>query len=187
MSRHPPDFDVPGLLPSLRRYARSLTRDPAEAEDLVQDALVRAYEHRHSFRPGGELRAWLLSLLHNTFVSAWRSRRASRAREARAAELATDQVGPAQEGAVRLAQLRDAFLDLPEDQRATFHLVVIEGLSYAETAALQDIPVGTVMSRLARARATLRNFEAGAASPKAPPRDAPPRLRIVGGQDDPAA
>lgn len=153
----------------------------------MQDALVRAYEHRDSFRPDGQLRNWLLALLHNTFVSVWRSRRAARAREARAAQLAPDRAGPAQESAVRLAQLRDAFFALPEDQRATFHLVVIEGLSYADAAAAQDIPVGTVMSRLARARAALRDFEADVPSARVFGRSAPPSLRIVGGQDDPAA
>ena len=75
-----PRFDIVGQLGSLRRYARSLTRDSADAEDLVHDALVRAYERRATFRSGGNLRAWLLSIVHNAFIDKIRSRRSEAAR-----------------------------------------------------------------------------------------------------------
>src|SRR3712207_8470787 len=97
-------FDVLGQLPALRRYARSLAGSEADAEDLVHDALVRACEQRRTFRPGGNLRAWLLSVLHNTFVSSWRSRRAELARLERAAGLADPRIGPSQDDVVRLVE-----------------------------------------------------------------------------------
>jgi RNA polymerase sigma-70 factor, ECF subfamily len=152
-------FDVLGQLPALRRYARSLAGDEADAEDLVHDALVRAYERRRTFRPGGNLRAWLLSVLHNAFVSSWRGRRAELARIAGAAELADPRIGPSQDGAVRLVELMQAFRALPEEQRAALHLVAVEGLSYQEAALALGIPVGTLMSRLSRARTALRAAE----------------------------
>ena len=80
-------FDVIGQLGSLRRYARSLTRDAADAEDLVHNALVRAYERRNTFRRQGNLRAWLLSILHNTFVDLVRSRRSEAHRIEKAGDL----------------------------------------------------------------------------------------------------
>src|SRR5215212_8202476 len=96
--------DVIGLLGPLQRYARSLTRDESQAEDLVQDTLVRAYERRGSFRSGGNLRGWLLSILHNTFVDG-RRRQAAEARRAQQAAELMDGVSPAeQEIRVRLQQ-----------------------------------------------------------------------------------
>jgi RNA polymerase sigma-70 factor (ECF subfamily) len=182
--RHSPPFDVLAELPALRRYARSLARESGEADDLVQEVLLRACEQRHGFRPDGSLRGWLFAMLHNVFVSAWRSRTAARRREIRVAEATGDRSAPNQEGAVRLQQLWSAFLALPAEQRAAFHLVAIEGFSYAETAAALGVPVGTVMSRLARARAALRAFEAEPPRAAAPaPATRPPGLRIVGGRD----
>ncbi|BCH25813.1 sigma-70 family RNA polymerase sigma factor [Mesorhizobium sp. L-8-3] len=170
-------FDVLGQLGALRRYARSLTRDSADAEDLVQDALVRAYERRASFRHGGNLRAWLLSILHNTFVDGKRSRRAEAIRIERAGELADAFLDAPQEHSLRLTQLREAFLGLSEEQRAALHLVAIEGLSYQEAAEALAIPLGTLMSRIGRARAALRELE----------ETSPARvrhLRVVRGSDE---
>lgn len=172
-----------GQLPVLRRYARSLTRDDTDAEDLVHDALVRAYERRGSFdaeRGGaaGGLRGWLLSVLHNVFIDRRRLNAARTRREAQAGELADTVAAPAQEHSLRLAQVRDAFMDLPEEQRAALHLVAIEGLGYAEAASALGIPQGTLMSRLSRARAALRAVEDGAGAGRSS------RLRIVGGADD---
>lgn len=169
-------FDILGQLGALRRYARSLVRDAGEAEDLVHDALVRAYERRGSFRRDGNLRAWLLSILHNGFVDRMRSRRAEAARAERAAALAPAGVEAPQEHAARLSQVREAFLDLPEEQRAALHLVAIEGLSYQEAADALGVPVGTVMSRIGRARSALRAIEAADGER--------PALRIVGGRHD---
>jgi len=151
-------LDVLGELPSLRRYARTLAGNEIDAEDLVHDALVRAYERRASFRIGHNLRVWLMSILHNAFVDAARARRAEVRRLARVKELLEPQFPPMQDVQLRLSQVWEAFSELPDEQRATLHLVAVEGLSYSEAAAALAIPVGTLMSRIARARATLRGL-----------------------------
>lgn len=180
MSSGKSSFDVLGQLGALRRYARSLTRDGAEAEDLVHDALVRAYERRASFRRGGNIRAWLLSILHNTFVDSTRSRKAEARRIERAGHLAEARQAAPQEHSLRLAQVREAFLGLGEEQRAALHLVAIEGLSYQQAADALGIPLGTLMSRIGRARAALREMEDGL-----PAR--PKHFRLVGGSHDRSA
>ena len=173
-------FDVLDQLPGLRRYARSLTRNDIDAEDLVHDALVRAYEKRASFRPGHNLRGWLMSILHNVFVDGTRARCAEAQRLARVGELVEQQLAPGQDQHVRLCQVRQAFIELPDEQRAALHLVAIEGLTYTEAAATLGIPVGTLMSRIARARAALRiiednDFESSTSTTKGR------YLRVVGG------
>jgi RNA polymerase sigma-70 factor (ECF subfamily) len=178
----PKRMDVIGLLGPLRRYARSLTRDETQAEDLVQDTLVRAYERHGSFRSGGNLRGWLLSILHNTFIDGRRRDTAEARRLEQAAAMIETAAPPAQESQVRFQQVQAVFLRLPDEQRAALHLVAIEGLPYQEAADALGIPVGTLMSRLGRARATLRGFEAG--HDVAQPSDAKrPSLRIIGGSD----
>jgi RNA polymerase sigma-70 factor (ECF subfamily) len=178
-------IDVLGQLPALRRFARSLTRDESEAEDLVHDALVRAYEAKDTFRAGASLGAWLMSILHNSFVSGRRRESAERRRVEQVEAIASQVVQPSQDAAIRLAQIRDAFDALPQEQRAALHLVAVEGVSYQEAAATLGIPIGTLMSRLGRARAALRAVEEGI-SPSAPSFLKGPRLRVVGGSDDPA-
>ncbi|MER8436925.1 sigma-70 family RNA polymerase sigma factor [Mesorhizobium sp. M1312] len=170
-----PRFDIIGQLGSLRRYARSLTRDSAEAEDLVHDALVRAYERRGTFRSGGNLRAWLLSIVHNAFIDGLRSRKSEAARVEQAGYLVDASVQAPQEHSVRLAQVREAFFKLPDEQRSALHLVAIEGLTYSQAAEASGVPLGTLMSRIGRARATLREME-----DKLPAR-AKSHLKIVGG------
>ncbi|RWI29583.1 MAG: sigma-70 family RNA polymerase sigma factor [Mesorhizobium sp.] len=170
-----PRFDIIGQLGSLRRYARSLTRDSAEAEDLVHDALVRAYERRGTFRSGGNLRAWLLSIVHNAFIDGLRSRRSEAVRIEQAGYLADASVQAPQEHSVRLAQLREAFFKLPDEQRSALHLVAIEGLTYSQAAEASGVPLGTLMSRIGRARAALREMEDKL------PAHAKSHLRIVGG------
>ncbi len=172
MDRKAP-FDIMAQLGSLRRYARALTRNDADVEDLVQDALLRAHERRDSFRKGADLRLWLMSILHNAFIDSYRARRAEQRRESAAARLAPRSMAATQDDVVRLAQIRAAFFRLPDDQRAALHLVAIEGMSYPEAAAILGVPQGTLMSRIARARAALRAFEEGG-----------PHLKLVGGRDD---
>jgi RNA polymerase sigma-70 factor, ECF subfamily len=173
-------FDVLGELPSLRRYARTLARSDIDADDLVHDALVRAYERRASFCIGRDLRLWLMSILHNVFVDGARARRAEVRRLARVGELLEQQLPPIQDIHVRLSQVWEAFTELPDEQRAALHLVAVEGLTYTEAAAALAIPVGTLMSRIARARATLRVLaDSGTGAPKSTQR--PPYPRVVGG------
>ena len=174
--------DVMGVLSPLRRYARSLARDEHLAEDLVQETLVRAYEGRSSFR-SANLRGWLLSILHNTFRDG-RRRHMAEARRLEQAAIFAETAAPAeQESRVRLQQIQTAFLSLPHEQRAALHLVAIEGLSYQDAAAALQVPIGTLMSRLGRARAALRAFEAGRGLSDALEARTRPGLRIVGGSD----
>jgi RNA polymerase sigma-70 factor, ECF subfamily len=178
-------FDVTGQLPALRRYGLSLTRNAADAEDLVHEALVRAYEKRATFRKDRNLRAWLLSILHNCFVDGTRRKRSETVKLLRASEVAQDSAPAPQEHAVRLAQVRQSFMGLPDEQRAALHLVAIEGLAYHEAAATLGIPLGTLMSRLGRARAALRAIEDGEAGGTRQSETARnSHLRIVGGSDD---
>ena len=181
--------DVMAQLAPLRRYARALIRDETQAEDLVHDALVHAYERRSTFRPGANLRNWLLSILHNTFIDGYRRRQAELRREVEAARLADLTFPAEQESRLYLQQISRAFLALPDEQRAVLHLVAIEGLAYQEAANALSIPLGTLMSRLSRARAALRASEENnpSATPALPAAaDRPPcsNLRVVGGSDD---
>ncbi|WP_395673393.1 sigma-70 family RNA polymerase sigma factor [Phenylobacterium sp.] len=173
--------DVAGCLPQMLRYARALARDPAAAEDLVQGALERAYARRATFRDGGDLRAWLLATLHNHFVSTERQKRASVRREAAVARDAAQTAEPSQEHAAELALVQAAFRRLSDDHRAVLHLVSVEGLSYPETAEALGLPVGTVMSRLSRARAALRE-QLG--EPDVPSIGGQTKLKVVGGKDE---
>ncbi|TGS10127.1 sigma factor, partial [Mesorhizobium sp. M1C.F.Ca.ET.187.01.1.1] len=108
------------------------TRHGVEPEYLVHDALVRAYERPGTFRSRGNLRASLLSIVHNTFIDSVRSRRSEAARLEQAGYLADGSTPAPQEHSVRLAQVREAFFSLPEEQRSALHLVAIEGLSYQQ-------------------------------------------------------
>lgn len=176
--------DIVDLLGPLRRYARSLTRDAPKADDLVHDTLVRALEARGSLRPNTNLRTWMMTVLHNAFIDDQRRKRVE-ARHADVLVQLSDEVAlPAQEGQVRLSQIRKAFDGLPEEQRAALHLVTLEGLSYAEAAQVLGIPIGTLMSRLGRGRAALRAFEEGEALKDggregASPARKRPELRVV--------
>lgn len=149
-------MDVLAHLPALRRYALVLTRNPDRADDLVQEALVRALEGADTWRPGRDVRAWLLSILHNAFISSWRHQQAGEAAIADKAIL-EHAFAPAQQGSrIRFGEVVDALLDLPLELRQPLALVVFDGMSYQEAATLLQIPVGTLMSRISRARAALR-------------------------------
>lgn len=171
-------LDIRSHLEPLRRYARVLMRADQGADDLVQGALLRAYERRASFREGADLRVWLMAILHNHFIDQLRARKSTVAREQAWADASPRYTPPDGEHVVRLEQLRHAFLALPTDQREALHLVAVEGLSVAEAAGVLEIPAGTVMSRVGRARAALRRFEDGPQNKQNP---AP--LKIVRGRD----
>ncbi len=157
----------------MRRYARSLVGEE-RADDLVQEALLRAYERHGTFRPGGNLQHWLLAIVHNCFVNGWRRSRVEREGADSLALLGAPYSEPNQEHSAELARLVQDFARLQPEQREVLHLVVVEGLSYQVTASILDIPVGTVMSRLSRARTRLRHGE---------PAGLRPDLRLVGGSD----
>jgi RNA polymerase sigma-70 factor (ECF subfamily) len=154
-------LDVEPHLGVLRRYALVLTRDADQAEDLVQEALLRAVAGAGTWRAEQGLRPWLLSIVHNTHVS---RRRRAQVEAAGARELAREAVPvtPAnQQARVELGQTMKALLSLPEDQREVVVLVAIDGLSYKDAAEILGLPMGTLMSRLARAREALRRAVAG--------------------------
>ena len=145
-------------IPRLRRYAQALTRDPGRADDLVQDTLLRALAKQHLWQPDTNLRAWLFTLMHNQYVNDVRRS----AREGQTVEIDTMSNGLAATtdptASRQLHELRRALAQLPDEQREAILLVGLEGLSYAETAAILAVPVGTVRSRLSRGRDNLRRL-----------------------------
>ena len=148
---------VEATIPALRRYARALTRDAELADDLVQDTLVRALRSEHLFQ-GDDVRSWLYTILANLN----RNRLRALARRPTLMPIedndAPDVTGP------ELGQrdIERALATLVTDQRDALLLVVLEGLSYREVAEVQGVPIGTVMSRLARARTQIKNYLDGA-------------------------
>ena len=148
-------------IPALRRYAFALIRDDATADDLVQDCLERAVSRWHLRRSDGDIRAWLFTILHNLFVS--QRRQALRRGPHRALEDLEGETGipSAQEHAIIHRDMLRALALLPEDQQSVLVLVGVEDLSYAEAASIMGVPVGTVMSRLSRARNRLRSLMNG--------------------------
>lgn len=146
------------LIPRLRRYARALAGDRAAADDLVQDTLERAWAKLHLFRGGTDLRAWLFTVMHNVHVNQVRAARPTDALDEDMPELAQRAV---QGDALVVRDLERALAALPAAQREVLLLVALEDLSYEETAQVLGIPIGTVMSRLARAREKLRVLMTG--------------------------
>ena len=144
---------VAQYLPVLRRYARALTGDDGEADDLIQDALERALARLDQWREGDNPRKWLFSILHNLHIDGLR-RKSRRPPHVGLDSVGVDQSAPAADGAGR--DLDRALQLLSGEQRQVVLLVGLEGLTYAETAEVLAIPVGTVMSRLARGRGRLR-------------------------------
>lgn len=161
----PSDFgdEALGYLDALYSTARRLTRSPSEAEDLVQDTYVKAFRHRRRFRAGTNLRAWLFSILHNTFLNDVRRRKGSPVEvdgdaAGRAADRRPDAEPTAEDALVAQATAAEvaAALDaLPESYREAVWLRDAEELSYAEIAEVLQVPPGTVMSRIARGRRLL--------------------------------
>jgi len=146
------------LIPRLRRYARALTGDRSGADDLVQDTLERAWAKLHLYRRGSDLRAWLFTVMHNVYVNRVRATRPTTPLGDEMGELAQR---PSQGDALVVRDLDRALARLPEEQRAVLLLVAIEDMSYEQVARTLDIPIGTVMSRLSRAREKLRNMMLG--------------------------
>ena len=143
-------------IPRLRRYARALVGHEGEADDLVQDCLERAIARIDLWREGENPRRWLFTILHNIHVD----RRRGSARRPQEAELDDAIADPSTQPADGLTacEVNAALQKLPDEQRQTVLLVGLEGLSYAETAEVQRVPIGTVMSRLARGRERLRTL-----------------------------
>jgi RNA polymerase sigma-70 factor (ECF subfamily) len=157
-----PHPELVAAIPRLRRYARVLTGDATRADDLVQDTLARAWEKRRLWQAGSDLRAWLFTIMHNVFVN----QIAHAARDAAQLSIDADPTNPAWQLPVRANQFERVELKevieqmgrLPADQREVLLLAVVEELRYDEIAAVTAVPIGTVMSRLSRARAKLRRL-----------------------------
>jgi RNA polymerase sigma-70 factor (ECF subfamily) len=144
-------------IPRLRRYARALTRDVSRADDLVQTCLVRAIAKQHLWEPGTDLRAWLFTILHNQHVNDVRRS----VREGTTVELGEAPQLTAQSNAIASLELRDlerALGKLATEQREVILLIGLEGMAYEEVAAVLQVPVGTVRSRLSRGRDQLRRL-----------------------------
>jgi len=146
------------LIPRLRRYARALVGDRAGADDLVQDTLERAWAKLHLYRRGTDLRAWLFTVMHNVHVNRVRAARPTDMLEEEMPELAQR---ASQGDALLVRDLDRAISRLPAEQRAVLLLVTLEEMSYETVARTLDIPIGTVMSRLSRAREKLRTMMLG--------------------------
>jgi RNA polymerase sigma-70 factor (ECF subfamily) len=147
---------VAAEIPRLRRYARALVGSNAEADDLIQDTLERALARLDQWRDGESPRKWLFSILHNLHIDGLR-RKSRRPPHVGLDSLGPEQSAPAADGASG-RDLDRALQQLSGEQREVVLLVGLEGLTYAETAEVLDIPVGTVMSRLARGRGRLRTL-----------------------------
>jgi RNA polymerase sigma-70 factor (ECF subfamily) len=148
------------VIPRLRRYARALTGDTARADDLVQDTLERALVKRHLWRSGSDLRAWMFTIMHNVFVNQVRSQiaesNAAQDTDALALDMANTPAHASPLDMLEVADIDAAVRRLPGEQREVLLLVAIEQMSYAEAARVLEIPIGTVMSRLHRARERVR-------------------------------
>jgi RNA polymerase sigma-70 factor (ECF subfamily) len=170
MSETLPDPDLVAALPRLRRYARVLTGDVNRADDLVQDTLARAWEKRQLWRAGSDLRAWLFTIMHNVHVNQFSIRR----RELAESSLDADDgpvagwqipVRATQSDRIELNEVLTQIGRLPTDQREVLILAAVEELRYEDIARVQGVPIGTVMSRLNRAREKLRRMNADAHAP----------------------
>jgi RNA polymerase sigma-70 factor (ECF subfamily) len=149
------------LLPRLRRFARSLTHHAADADDLVQLALERALQKIDQWRAGTRLDSWMFGIIHNAWIDEIRARR--RREQLLAPASAGEHVADvASDAPIERLSLEAAFAQLPDEQRVAVSLVLVEGLAYKEAAAVLDVPIGTVTSRIARGRASLSTLLGGA-------------------------
>jgi len=165
-----PNADIVAALPRLRRYARVLTGDVHRADDLVQDTLMRAWDKRRLWRAGSDLRAWLFAIMHNVHVNQFSLRQRERAH----VSLDADD-GPAagwevpvratQSDRIEVNEVLAQLERLPVEQREVLILAAVEELRYDEIARLLSVPIGTVMSRLSRARERLRRMVGQPPSP----------------------
>jgi RNA polymerase sigma-70 factor (ECF subfamily) len=144
--------------PNLRRYARALTRNTAQADDLVQDCLERALSRRHLWNEDGNARAWLFTIMHNIHANDTR-RRGNRPASVPIDDHDGHHARPAsQHSRIAGLELAAALETLPEEQRQVILLVALEGMSYGEVAETVGVAQGTVMSRLSRGRERLRRL-----------------------------
>ena len=150
--------DMEECVPALRRYARALTHNADAADDLVQDCLERAIRKGSLWRPSGPLRAWLFRILLNLWRNELRHRRRAPDTAPMTSAVVEPQVPAASPSRLAFAETARALQLLPAEQREALLLIAVEGMSYAEAASVLDVPLGTLMSRLGRARTMLRHL-----------------------------
>ena len=170
----PTSHSLVGHIPDLRRYARSLTGDAWAADDLVQDTLERACERWQLWSAGSDLRAWLFTLMHNLFIDGARRAMRQQGQRVDLDDVAGDLAAPAEHPEHAL-DLQRCLLRLPPEQREVLLLVTLQDLRYEDVARITGVPIGTVMSRLSRARSRLRELMEGGAAAAAASRG--PALR----------
>jgi RNA polymerase sigma-70 factor (ECF subfamily) len=146
--------ELVGLIPHLRAFARTLCGDPAAADDLAQDAMMKAWDARTSFQPGTNMKAWTFMILRNQFYSekrrSWRQSQLDQEAAERTLVAADDPAAP-----IALDELRQALSSLPDEQREALILVGAGGFAYEEAAEICGCAVGTIKSRVARGRVAL--------------------------------
>jgi RNA polymerase sigma-70 factor (ECF subfamily) len=147
------------VLPRLRRFAGGLTRSATEADDLVQAACERALARQHQFQEGTRFDSWMFRIVQTIWIDQLRARDVRKEDgELSEERFGTDETARRVEARLALSEVRQAVALLPPEQRATLMLVTVEGLSYKEAAEVAGVPVGTIMSRLARARIALQQL-----------------------------
>ena len=161
MSR-PREADIIECIPHLRRYARGLMRDRMLADDLVQDTLERVWDRFGSWREGGSLRSWAFGIMYHLFLDHIR-RRKTRPEELAGDDLPEIPDRPTQTDRLEMRDIQRALSRLPDEYRSVLLLIAVEEMSYKEAASVLDVPIGTVMSRLSRARERLRSELTGVA------------------------
>lgn len=145
---------IVALLPRLRRFARTIARNPDDADDLVQLSVERALQRYQQWRPESKFESWMFGIVRNAWIDEVRARqRRNRVIVDEDGELVGGGIG---EGQAEVLSVQKAMAELPEEQRMAVALVLIEGLSYKEAAAALDVPIGTLTSRLARGREALQ-------------------------------
>ena len=153
------------VLPRLRRFARGLAGSAAEADDLVQSACERALTRAHQFQEGTRFDSWMFRIVQTIWIDQIRARGVRQeGGEDEGMNVGTDESVRRPEARLALGEVHEALRQIPVDQRSALLLVTVDGLSYKEAAEIADVPVGTIMSRLARARVALQaKLEAGGA------------------------
>lgn len=151
-------------VPALRRYALALLRDRGEADDLVQDCLLRALDRIDTRSGEGDIRPWLFTIMHNLFVSRMRQVKRKAAWLVRDNDAEASVPAP-QSSALEMKDVLRGLATLPDDQRQVILLVSVEGFSYGEVGKIVGVPIGTVMSRLSRGRDRLNEFMEGRQRP----------------------
>ncbi|HYC13360.1 MAG TPA: RNA polymerase sigma factor [Stellaceae bacterium] len=153
------------VLPRLRRFARGLAGSAFEADDLVQAACERALTREHQFQEGTRFDSWMFRIVQTIWIDQIRARDVRKEEpEAEGERVGTNEPMRRVEARLGLAEVSEALKQLPPEQRVALLLVTVDGLSYKEAAAVAEVPVGTIMSRLARARVALQARLAGGGS-----------------------